>query len=585
MTTPSSPTPPHRFTGQHDTSASPHDNSGTGTGPSGRPAQPKAPAAPAGDLTIAELAALMRTGVAVVRSRLVWASAAALVVVVMFGALIFKMRPEHTAVTTMLAQNSLDQIIRVGPDTHGNTQDEENSLRNHLSVMQSRRFSVMLAGEFSDAEMASIQGPYLPSGEAPSKASFEEMLSDKILVERERGREFFTIKFKHPDPDIAVLVVDRITTAYLKLVGNEFKQITIAASDILQQQANALKNDISTLEDQRRDYRLKEGIISVEENQGLLAERLKRLDIGLSDTRIQRVKLETQIAEARADLNRTPTPFENPILASYSNNALLRQALDQLNNQRDVLAQRYGPNHPKMIEVLLQINATMGTLRNNFDLAYRDLKAQLDASRTTENQLQSDFDKSFQASIEIDKKANRYLILGAEIEAKRTTLLELLNKVSKTGVITQLPSDIMKVVDPGYIDKPRLPKTLLVAVVGLFFALGAFVTVPFMLHAFDARLRGTNDIEKALGKDLLGCVPQLGRVRIEDRPHIVRNNVDLSHVEAFTSIASQVEFNSKHATPRVLLVTSTLPGEGKSLMVSNLASAFTKIGRKTVIID
>ena len=141
------------------------------------------------------------------------------------------------------------------------------------------------------------------------------------------------------------------------------------ATGLLQQQANTLQSDISKLEDQRRDYRLKESIISVEESQGLLAERLKRLDQNLSEIRIQRVRLETQATEAKTDLARSPTPFENPMLANYGNNAILRQNLDQLRGQQKVLANTYGPNHPKMKEVLLQIAATETTLKNNFDLA------------------------------------------------------------------------------------------------------------------------------------------------------------------------------------------------------------------------
>lgn len=542
-------------------------------------------ATPSGDLTLAELAALIQSGIAIIRSRIVSALIAAVIVAIAFGLLISRIRPESTAVTTMLAQNSLDQILRVGAEQRRDSTETENSLRNHLSVMQSHRFTVMLATAFTDAEMAAIQTPYLKEGVAPSRASFEELLTSKISTERERGREFFTIKFSHPNPDVAVMVADRVTAAYLKLVQDEFQKANVDATNLLQLQANTLQGEISKLEDQRRDYRLQEGIISVEDNQGLIVERLKRLDQSLSDIRVQRVRLETQVSEAKTDLSHSPTPFENPILANYGNNVLLRQTLDQLNNQRDVLAQRYGPNHPKMKEVLLQIDATVKTLRNNFDLAFRDLQAQLDIVRTTEKQLQSDFNDSFTASIGIEKKANRYLILGAEIDAKRGTLTELLNKVNRTVVTSQLPADTMRVVDPAYLDKPRLPKSVLLAAVGMIFAFGAFVTVPFVLHAFDARLRGTSDIEKTLGKELVGCVPQLNQVRAEDRPHIVRNNVDLDHVESFTSMASQVEFNSKHKAPRVIVITSTLPGEGKSMMASNLAAAFTKFGRKTLIID
>ena len=91
--------------------------------------------------------------------------------------------------------------------------------------MQSHRFTVMLAAAFSDAEMTAIQAPFLKEGAVASRASLEELLTSKINIERERGREFFTIKFSHPDADIAVLVADRVTSAYLKLVQDEFQNV------------------------------------------------------------------------------------------------------------------------------------------------------------------------------------------------------------------------------------------------------------------------------------------------------------------------------------------------------------------------
>ena len=70
-----------------------------------------------------------------------------------------------------------------------------------------------------------------------------------------------------------------------------------------------------------------------------------------------------------------------------------------------------------------------------------------------------------------------------------------------------------------------------------------------------------------------------------DRAHIVRDGVDMISAEAFLSLANRIDLISKHGVPRRILVTSTLPVEGKSIVASNLATAYTRLGRRTVLVD
>ncbi|MGH8019288.1 MAG: GumC family protein [Opitutaceae bacterium] len=539
----------------------------------------------AGDLSFEEAVALFRKGVAIVRSRWINGIAAALIVGGGIGYMLMTKRPEYTAVTSMLAQSALDEILKTEVGVGLNAQDQENALRNHLSVMESRRFTVAITEEFTDEEIASVMEPYLKSEDKPTRAAFELFVAGRLGVDRERGREFFVLSFHHADPEIAVMVADRISAAYLKLVQKEFRNANLAASEILRRQAEDLQDEISAIEDQRRDYRKEHNIISVEENQGILAERLRRIDQKRSDIRIQRVQLEAQVAAAERDIAATPMPFDNPLLAGFGNNQQLRQELDRLIAQREVLASRYGSKHPKMRDIDANIRGVEENIAKNFELAFRDLKSQYETSLTIENQLEAEFTEAFGAGIEIEKLANRYLVLGSEVSTKRETLFELLRRVNKAGVVSQLPADVMRVVDPAFIQKPRLPKKLVYAGMAGFMAAAAFIGVPLLLHLFDERIKSATDVEKVLGKELLGGIPRLANIRTEDRAQVVRDNVDPANVEALMSIVAQLDLASKKSSQKSFLVTSTVPGEGKSTVVSNLAAGFTRLGKRTIIFD
>jgi capsular exopolysaccharide synthesis family protein len=93
------------------------------------------------------------------------------------------------------------------------------------------------------------------------------------------------------------------------------------------------------------------------------------------------------------------------------------------------------------------------------------------------------------------------------------------------------------------------------------------------------------DLETTFKTEVLGVLPRFSKTLSEDRPHIVRDNVRLEEVEKFLSLVAQFELSSKKPYPKTVLITSAVPGEGKSTIVSNIAATHTRYGRKAIIVD
>jgi polysaccharide biosynthesis transport protein len=529
---------------------------------------------------------VIKRAIQIVRSR--WAAGllAAIAVGAAIGAVLFRFRPiEYTAVSTMLAQSSLDQILNPEGETPEEFDHEENALTNHLSVMMSNMFRQRLADTFTPGERLEIQRPYLKEGQGPSREILLALLAKKIDVEREREKEFFTVSVRHVSSDTALLVANRFTATYLALVQSELHKANKAAADILGSQASALQREIAALEDERREYRGEHNLISPEENQIIIEDRIKEVNLARSDLRVQRAKLEAEVNQARRDLENSPLPFTNSVLSANPGTQLLRQQLDALEVQRDVLSLRYGPNHEKMVEVKGSIAATRDALARNFQQAFADLRSQLSLATESEKGLDAEFNAAFNESLELSRLAGHLNALGQEADGKRKTLDDLFQRIGKAAIDTGLPADVLRVIDPGYIKRPLVPMIAVYAAIIGMFTLGAFVLVPIAFNFFDERINENADLEGALGMNVIGVVPRLSRTPKEDRPHIVRDNVNLAFAEAFLTIASQVDLVSRKGLSRRILVTSTLPGEGKSTLVANLAAAYTRLGRRTVIVD
>jgi polysaccharide biosynthesis transport protein len=214
----------------------------------------------------------------------------------------------------------------------------------------------------------------------------------------------------------------------------------------------------------------------------------------------------------------------------------------------------------------------------------RDLEAQLNGARENEALLTKEFNDAFNSSIETEKLASAYEILSAGVDSKMITLTELEKKIGDASVSSQLPADFMQIVDPAYMVKRRIPKRVLYGLVVVFLGFGAFVTTPLVASALDERVSGTADLEKVLGLGLAGAIPNL-KIRPEERAHVVRNKMDLVIAESFVGIVGHLQVGLSQLYPMVVAVTSTLPGEGKSLIASNLASTFRQLGKRTLLVD
>jgi len=502
------------------------------------------------------------------------------------GVILFKFRPiEFTAETTLLAQSPLDQILSPSGTAPVEDEHQESALMNHLSVMLSRRFRQRLADSFTPAERIEIQQPYLKSGQQPSSEILETVLAKKVDVEREREREFFTVRVKHISKETALKIADHFTASYLQLVQSELHGANQVAADLLGKQASDLTSEIQALEDERREYRKQHDLISAEENQVILEDRIKEVNLARADLRVQRAKLEAEVNEARVDLAKTALPFTNSVLSAYPGMQPLRQQLEALEVQRDVLAIRYGPNHSKMLEAEGSIAATRDALARDYQVAFSDLESQLNVAISSENGLNAEFDRVFNESLELSRLASHLNALGQEADGKRKTLDDLYQRMGKAAVDTSLPADVLRVIDLGYIHYPLIPMVVIYGAIIGFFALGAFAGAPLAINFFDERVNENVDLESRLRIEVVGVLPRLSRTRKEDRPHIVRDNVDYGYAEAFLSFASQIDLISRKGMPRRILITSTLPGEGKSTLAANLAAAYTRLGRRTVLVD
>ncbi len=93
------------------------------------------------------------------------------------------------------------------------------------------------------------------------------------------------------------------------------------------------------------------------------------------------------------------------------------------------------------------------------------------------------------------------------------------------------------------------------------------------------------DIENTVGLPLIGIVPRITRADATSKAKMIADGTDKHTVEAFRGIHSTLNLNEESKKAKVILTTSTIPGEGKSFVSTNMALTYASHGDRTLIID
>ena len=128
-------------------------------------------------------------------------------------------------------------------------------------------------------------------------------------------------------------------------------------------------------------------------------------------------------------------------------------------------------------------------------------------------------------------------------------------------------------------DLSRIIRTCLGVGFLVFFAVG------LGLSFLDDRIKSAWDIESYIGANLLGIIPDLSSIPDDHKYSLLLKGQQTPGAEAFLSVYSSVKIHSKLDFPKSILITSTIPGEGKTLISCNLAGSFARHGKKTLLID
>lgn len=573
-----------------------HSNNRSELGAGGPAAKPQDPFAFGKPLDLEQLVNLLF----IIRERWLWGLSAGLLVAGLFAFVSLRKEPVYEAEALLLIESKAAQIIDVEEvvDTSLSGRNES-ELDNHLRQLQSRNFRQSVIATFTDQEQKTLLRAYLPDDPDAPAPSLAGLLANSVTINRDG--QVFTVTSRHRNPMSAALISNRYAAQYIREiltrtgVGNE------SALAFLQQQAQELRNKISEAEKQLTNYRTRYSLVSLEDNQNIIVERLKAINTRLTSAKMDQVQQETRVAQVAAlienwdpdaatdttSVRHAQILTEIPAIAEYGMvETLLAQQKALLGEQAE-LELRYLERHPKMVEMTKRLGEAQRQLDREVQRAIANLTNRKNATDREITRLEQELAHAEAEALSLDQLAVEYNVLKRQLDSDRQTFDSIINRLNETNLSAKLDTTNLRILDeavPPY--QPVEPNPRKIALASGFLLLLGIGGLPLLVEALDNRLKSAYDVESFINKPLLADLPHIKELDTGSLPNtVVLNEANDMLLEGFRSAYSAIQLHSSVGSPKVMTVTSTHPSEGKSFVASNLAACMAQHGLRTLLVD
>lgn len=525
----------------------------------------------------------LRQALIILRSHFLVAAAIAVVVCTLIGW--YQMRkPRVYASTSTLALERRERVLDM---RQSDMTYDEPKLATRIGELRSAEVVDRVVGTLSEEERRKVTAPYAEDEAAARGSKFlANVVRRSVSVDRQPGTLLASITVSHRDADVAALLANRFAEQYIVYLFDKSSASSNASLSFLRDQAEDLRKKLEASERSLQEYRSRYNLVSLEESQNIVVDRLKSLNASATAARVRRSELDVRLKQAQQALEQHGNPVELASLAEFGALSDVQKNIDDLTARRAVLAERYGRRHPVMQENARTLEA-LGKLRDDqIVAAIANLKARRDKAEAEEHELSRQLSDSETEALRLDRIGVEYNVLRRAIDTQKSIYTQILSRLNEASISAQLESVNVRIADRAQANPvPISPNIRKISLVLAFLAGAILLGYPFGVELLFARVRSGSDVEYHLDSTLLGEISAVGRIAESDRPRLVERDVDEASAEQFRALFSQLQLVSRIDPPKTILVTSTVPSEGKSFIASNLAASFVAHGRRVLLID
>ena len=468
--------------------------------------------------------------------------------------------------------------------------------------------------DFLDERQIQAAAAEIPDEPVPEGVVLNRVLNsfgNRLRVAPAPGTSIVRVSFQATDPELAADVANEVARTYIESNLEQRISSTEQASQWLSQRVSSLSETLRQSQQRLQNFLETEELVDVGGVSTLSAQELDELNRQAIEAQRRRIELENQYLQIQmmedpgtADLLAFPFILNHPLVQQA------RQSADQVEQEIAELSARYGRNHPQMISRMNEQERLQVSLRQTIQQLVDTIGSEYRAAVRTEESTQARLERSKEQQQGINRKVFELRELEREVETNQQLYDMFFTRVRETQETDDLMTTNATIVDPAvpaaYPVGPQRRRAVMLALMAGLMLGGGLVLLRDML---DSSLKNHNDVEQKLKAVVLGIVPLVRpdkKSRKKDKDYKKENREKdkqyggrdggnnsaylgflkdkrSAFSESFRTIRTSITLSSLDKPYKVISVTSTVPGEGKTTTSINLASAMGQVGEVLLI--
>jgi polysaccharide biosynthesis transport protein len=562
-----------------------------------------------------------------------WKIVACFVAAVMITALIvFSTTPIYTAKATLLIERTEPQVVNIKQVLSESAEAEETSYyESQYEVLRSRSLAAeVIKGQGLDknpeftspggdgnfiAELWLTPIAWLKSllpQTAPIVTSSDISGVDSELIDTYAGMlevepvkrsRLVKIGISAPSPVLAAEIANAHAEGYVRQGFTLRAQANEGARKFLQTKLEELQARVETSEDALNRFRRRKGIISLDDKENIVVDRLADLNRRLTEAEAERIGLEAQARLIkRRDYDSLPAVIGNSLIQN------LRAQVVQLESEHAKLAAQFLPGYPRLAQVKAQLEETKSRLTQQINSVVEGINSAYFAAAGKERALKLQMDKQKSDALALKDAAVEYAILARQADTNKQLYDSVLGRLKEISVTGELPASNVSILDRAEIPtRPSKPNKRLNLMLGALLGLMGGLGLALLLEHLNNTLRTPEEVERFLRLPNLVVVPDFlslpkprknGKSRISRPESIlhsklcvpskkpVASSLPLSMLtEAYRKLRTAIFLSRPGEPPKTILFTSGTNGEGKTMTVANTAILLAQMELQVLVID
>jgi capsular exopolysaccharide synthesis family protein len=441
-----------------------------------------------------------------------------------------------------------------------------------------------------------IPQPSDPDPPDPSMGAYRNTISNfisNIDVSPMRRSNLVEVSFYSEDPALAARIANELCKDYIYQNLQVKWDEALEASDWLSHRLVELKSKLEKSEDALNSYARAKGIIFVEEKQNLVTERLKQLQEEY--TKAQSLRFEKESLYSLVQAGRTQD------LPGFLENKMIQDLTVELGKtQRDYadLTATYKAEYPKAIAKKKQVDALQAAIDKQKKNLAQGVIDTYRSAVANEKYLAQEMEVQKKVVNDIEEKSVQYNILKRDVDTNKELYQALMTRQKEAMVSAGVQASNVRIVDAAEVPKGAVkPRVLLNLALGFMLGLALGIGLAFLQEYLDNTLKTADEVERLLRLPSLGLLPDCigdnnGKGSGEELAVVHHGNNGVAPalqtgrepIEAYRTLRTSILL-SANPVPKMLLITSALPSEGKTTVTVNLGATLASLGSKVVIVD